>query len=116
MDDLAKAFDGAVVEAGGVRSEFKLVGHDAVVTHTQDVTAILDDAERQRNDATRLNLKPDFDNDGFVKLGSIPAVMFRELVASLPDDASSDEIHAEIMKRLSGDWSKLNTSKYRRLV
>ena len=114
-DDLIKAFDGYEHQVGTSKRRVEVNGEQVKVHLNQDVSDILADAERLRNHNSWLNARPDFDNEGFVHVGRIPLDLYRLWEASLPQGITPELKHQELMKLLSGEWAKLNVSKYKRL-
>ena len=112
---LIDAFNGVEVKDGSETRKLTIEGDKAVIQLTQDVGHILAEAQELRNEAQYLNKRPDFDNEGYVHVGRIPGALYRLWESNLPAGLTSQEKMAELMKLLSGEWAKLNVSKYKRL-
>lgn len=123
MEDIVNALDGLEVVDTSTKRKVKREGNGLVVTFGGDTSSVLERNEQDRVEASRLNLRPNFDNDGFVHLGRIPRVIVDmwktegfDLFSAEASKMTPEEHWRETLRRLSGDWSKFNVSKYKRLV
>jgi hypothetical protein len=112
---LIDAFNGAQVVDGSETRKVRIEDNKVMVDLKQDVGHILAENEVLRNEAQYINARPDFDNEGYVHVGRIPGALYRLWEADLPSGLTAQEKMAELMKLLSGEWAKLNVSKYKRL-
>lgn len=122
--DLEASIDGLTVQDASTTRTVKKVENGYEVAFTGDVTNVLEANRELRNEAQRLNLTPKFDNDGFVHLGRIPRVMCDkwwseegfDIHSAARSGMTQEEHWKEILRRLSGDYSQFNVSKYGRLT
>lgn len=120
--DLKDAFNGAVVKTQTGAKKLEIDDKETKIHFKQDVSTILGSADAIRNEASILNVKPNFDRDGFFHMARVPMAVVDlwrsegfDLFSPERSGLTQEAHQAELTRRLNGDWTRLNVSKYRRL-